>query len=93
MGIPALDLAMASYGGSYSDHAGTYLAQDDYVLNFILPAVAEGQRGSPDVAAGLDAPLWQPQYLHDRCRIPVAANLEMQAGARVSEACAAPNVS
>jgi CubicO group peptidase (beta-lactamase class C family) len=43
MGVPALDLAMAFYGGSYSDHAGTYLAQDDYVPNFILPAVAEGQ--------------------------------------------------
>jgi CubicO group peptidase (beta-lactamase class C family) len=43
MGVPALDLVMAFYGGSYSDHAGTYLAQDDYVPNFILPAVAEGQ--------------------------------------------------
>ncbi len=43
MGVPTLDLAMAFYGGSYSDHAGTYLAQDDYVPNFILPAVAEGQ--------------------------------------------------
>jgi len=41
----------------------------------------------------LDAPLWQPQYLHDRCRNPVAANLEIQAGARVSEATAAPKLS
>jgi len=39
MGIPELDLAMAFYGGSYSDHKGTYLAQDDYVPHFILPAV------------------------------------------------------
>jgi len=43
MGIPALDLAMAFYGGSYSDHPGTYLAQDDYVPNFILPAVEDGK--------------------------------------------------
>jgi CubicO group peptidase (beta-lactamase class C family) len=43
MGVPTLDLAMAFYGGSYSDHAGTYLAQDHYVPDFILPAVAEGQ--------------------------------------------------
>jgi len=42
MGIPALDLAMAFYGGSYSDK-GTFLAQDDYVPNFILPAVQEGR--------------------------------------------------
>jgi CubicO group peptidase (beta-lactamase class C family) len=43
MGVPLLDLAMAVCGGSCSDHAGTYLAQDDYVPNFILPGVAEGQ--------------------------------------------------
>jgi CubicO group peptidase (beta-lactamase class C family) len=43
MGVPTLDLAMAFYGGSCSDHAGTSLAQDDYVPNFMLPAVAEGQ--------------------------------------------------
>lgn len=42
MGIPALDLAMAFYGGSYSDR-GTFLAQDNYVPNFILPAVQEGR--------------------------------------------------
>jgi CubicO group peptidase (beta-lactamase class C family) len=41
MGIPDLDLAMAFYGGSYGDK-GTFLAQDDYVPNFILPAVTEG---------------------------------------------------
>jgi hypothetical protein len=43
MGIPALGLAMAFYGGSYSDHNGTYLAQDDYVPNFILPAVDDSK--------------------------------------------------
>ncbi len=37
---PALDLAMAFFGGSYGDR-GTFLAQDNYVPNFILPA-AEG---------------------------------------------------
>jgi CubicO group peptidase (beta-lactamase class C family) len=42
MGIPALDLAMAFYGGSYSDK-GTFLAQDDYVPNLILPAAQEGR--------------------------------------------------
>ena len=40
MGIPALDLAMAFFGGSYNDK-GTFLAQDNYVPNFILPAVEE----------------------------------------------------
>lgn len=39
MGVPELDLVVAFYGGSYSDHKGTYLAQDEYVPNFILPAV------------------------------------------------------
>jgi CubicO group peptidase (beta-lactamase class C family) len=42
MGIPELDLAMAFYGGSYGDK-GTFQAQDDYVPNFILPAVEEGR--------------------------------------------------
>jgi CubicO group peptidase (beta-lactamase class C family) len=42
MGVPELDLAMAFFGGSYGDK-GTYLAQDNFVPNFILPAVEEGK--------------------------------------------------
>jgi CubicO group peptidase (beta-lactamase class C family) len=42
MGVPELDLAMAFYGGSYGDK-GTFVAQDDFVPYFILPAVEEGK--------------------------------------------------
>jgi CubicO group peptidase (beta-lactamase class C family) len=42
MGIPELDMVMAFYGGSYGDK-GTFVAQDNYVPNFILPAVEEGK--------------------------------------------------
>jgi CubicO group peptidase (beta-lactamase class C family) len=42
MGIPELDLVIAFFGGSYSDK-GTFLAQDSYVPDFILPAVEEAK--------------------------------------------------
>ena len=38
MGIPELDLAIAFYGGNYSDPA-TFVPQRVYVPTYILPAV------------------------------------------------------
>ncbi len=33
---------MGFYGGSYSDK-GTFVAQDNYLPNFILPAIHQGR--------------------------------------------------
>jgi CubicO group peptidase (beta-lactamase class C family) len=40
MVVPALDLAVAIFAGNYGDHVGLHV-QEDYVPNFILPAVRE----------------------------------------------------
>jgi CubicO group peptidase (beta-lactamase class C family) len=39
MGIPELDLVIAFYGGNYADSARTFVPQNIYVPQYILPAV------------------------------------------------------
>ena len=57
MVIPELDLVIATYGGNYADRVGLRV-QQDYVPNYILPAVREAgdDRNAPVIQRDFATP-------------------------------------
>jgi len=61
MVVPELDLVIATYGGNYSDRVGLRI-QQNYIPNFLLPAVREAgdDPNAPVIQSDFETPYGRP---------------------------------